>query len=103
VHVLSGPFEISEAEPGDLLVVDLLDIGAIQGHEWGFTGLLAKENGGNFLCEDFPNVAKAIWHFEGKYAVSRHIPNVRIAGMNHPGLIGTAPSQEELDKWNKRE
>ena len=28
---------------------------------------------------------------------------VRFAGIIHPGLIGTAPSQELLDMWNKRE
>ena len=39
----------------------------------------------------------------GIYASSRHIPGVRFAGICHPGLIGTAPSQELLDTWNKRE
>lgn len=28
---------------------------------------------------------------------------MRFAGIPHPGLIGTAPSQELLDTWNKRE
>ena len=28
---------------------------------------------------------------------------MRFAGVTHPGLIGTAPSQELLDTWNKRE
>ena len=28
---------------------------------------------------------------------------VRFPGLIHPGLIGTAPSQELLDIWNKRE
>ena len=28
VHVLSGPIRVEGAEPGDILVVDLLDIGA---------------------------------------------------------------------------
>jgi len=28
---------------------------------------------------------------------------VRFAGITHPGIIGTAPSQELLDKWNRRE
>jgi formamidase len=37
------------------------------------------------------------------YASSRHIPGVRFAGLIHPGLIGTAPSQELLDTWNARE
>lgn len=31
VHVLSGPIWVNGAEPGDLLVVDILDIGALQG------------------------------------------------------------------------
>jgi len=37
------------------------------------------------------------------YCSSRHIPGVRFAGITHPGLIGTAPSQELLDIWNERE
>lgn len=37
------------------------------------------------------------------YAESRHIPGVRFAGIPHPGLIGVAPSQELLEKWNERE
>ena len=37
------------------------------------------------------------------YASSRHIPGVRFAGVSHPGLIGTAPSQALLDTWNARE
>ena len=31
------------------------------------------------------------------------IPGVRFPGLIHPGLIGTAPSQELLDIWNERE
>jgi formamidase len=103
VHVLSGPIHVNGAEPGDILVVDLLDIGALQGDEWGFTGIFARENGGGFLTDHFPNAAKAIWDFQGIYTSSRHIPGVRFAGITHPGLIGCAPSHELLAKWNKRE
>ncbi|MGL5063890.1 MAG: formamidase [Microcoleus sp.] len=103
VHVLSGPIYVNGAQPGDILVVDILDIGALQGDEWGFTGIFAKENGGGFLTEHFPTAAKAIWDFQGIYTASRHIPQVRFAGITHPGLIGCAPSVELLNKWNKRE
>ena len=44
------------------------------GDEWGFTGLFDRDNGGGFLTEHFPGAAKAVWHFEGIYASSRHIP-----------------------------
>ena len=103
VHMLSGPIWVNGAQPGDILVVDLVDIGALQGDEWGFTGIFSKQNGGGFLTDHFPDAAKAIWDFQGIYTTSRHIPGVKFAGITHPGLIGCAPSQELLNKWNKRE
>lgn len=103
VHVLSGPIYVNGAEPGDILVVDILDIGALPGDEWGFTGIFARENGGGFLTDHFPNAAKACWDLQGIYASSRHIPGVRFAGITHPGLIGCAPSADLLAEWNKRE
>lgn len=92
------------AQPGDVLVVDILDVTPFPEMQWGYTGVFEKSNGGGLFAEDFDTkAAKAIWDFEGVYATSRHIPGVRFAGIPHPGLIGTAPSQELLDKWNKRE
>lgn len=103
VHYMSGPIAIEGAQPGDLLVVEVLDIGAVQGAEWGFTGIFAKENGGGFLTDHYPEAAKAIWDFNGIYATSRHIPGVKFAGITHPGLMGCAPSAELLARWNERE
>jgi formamidase len=103
VHVLSGPIWVNGAQPGDILVVDILDVGALPYDEWGFTGIFAKENGGGFLVDHFPQANKAIWEFEGIYAKSRHIPGVRFPGIPHPGLIGCAPSADLLATWNQRE
>lgn len=110
VHCLSGPFNVEGAEPGDLLVVDILDVGPIPqetgplaGQGWGYTGIFAKNNGGGFLTDVFPDAYKAVWDFEGGYATSRHVPEVRFAGLIHPGLMGTAPSKDLLAKWNARE
>jgi formamidase len=111
VHKLSGPFRVKEAKPGDLLVVDILDIGPLPqedhgplaGQGWGYCGVFAKENGGGFLTDVFPDAYKAIWEFKGQIATSRHIPEVSFAGMIHPGLMGTAPSAALLAKWNARE
>jgi len=100
-HPLTGPFYIEGAEPGDLLVVDLLDIKPIT--PVGFSGVFAKSNGGGFLGDYFPDPAKAIWDLKGLYATSRHIPGVRIAGLTHPGLMGCLPSTELLAEWNRRE
>ena len=103
VHYLSGPIGVEGAEPGDLLVVDILDVGVLPTSEWGFTGLFARENGGGFLTDHYPEARKACWDFHGIYATSRHIPNVKFAGIMHPGLIGCLPSRELLMEWNKRE
>ncbi|KAG2499463.1 hypothetical protein HYH03_002410 [Edaphochlamys debaryana] len=107
-HYLSGPIRVKDAEgvpaqPGDLLVVELCNLGPLPGDEWGYTGTFDRDNGGGFLTDHFPEATKAIWYFDGIYASSRHIPGVRFAGLIHPGLIGTAPSPELLQIWNDRE
>jgi formamidase len=103
VHYLSGPIWVNGTQPGDLLKIELSQLGPLPGDEWGFTGVFHKDNGGGFLTDHYPEAGKAVWDFEGVYAVSRHIPGVRFAGLIHPGLIGTAPSAELLKMWNDRE
>ena len=86
VHYLSGPVGVQGAEPGDLLVVELLDIGAKQDSLWGFNGFFSKNNGGGFLTDYFPAAQKSIWDFEGMFTKSRHIPGVRFAEDFDPSL-----------------
>lgn len=110
VHMLSGPIAVEGAQPGDLLVVDILDIGPVpqakgtgSGEGWGYTGVFAKKNGGGFLTDRYPDALKAVWDFHGQSATSRHIPGVKYTGITHPGLFGTAPSAKMLSRWNARE
>src|SRR5690606_18999408 len=70
VHYLSGPIAVEGAEPGDLLVVDILDVGVTPESAWGFTGVFARENGGGFLTEHFPEARKACWDYSGVFAQS---------------------------------
>ncbi len=67
------------------------------------TGVFARENGGGFLTDHFPDSYKAVWDFHGQKATSRHIPGVSYTGITHPGLFGTAPSAGLLASWNARE
>uniref|UniRef100_A0A0E0JP34 Formamidase n=2 Tax=Oryza punctata TaxID=4537 RepID=A0A0E0JP34_ORYPU len=102
-HYLSGPLRIVDAEgvpasPGDLLAVEICNLGPLPGDEWGYTAIFERENGGGFLTDHFPSARKAIWYFEGIYAYSPQIP-----GLTHPGIVGTAPSAELLSIWNERE
>jgi formamidase len=111
VHALSGPIAVQGAEPGDLLMVDIVDLGPIPqedsgplaGQGWGYTGIFARQNGGGFLTDRFPDAYKAIWDFRGQTATSRHVPGVSFTGITHPGLMGTAPSADLLARWNRRE
>ncbi|MCF4166400.1 acetamidase/formamidase family protein [Zavarzinia compransoris] len=103
VHFLSGPIGVEGAEPGDLLVVDFLDIGAKPDSLWGFNGFFSKNNGGGFLTEHFPSAQKSIWDFHGMFTTSRHVPGVKYTGLIHPGLIGCLPDPKLLATWNKRE
>jgi len=103
VHFLSGPVGVAGAQPGDLLVVDILDIGAFGDCLWGFNGFFSRNNGGGFLTDHFPEAQKSIWDISGMFTHSRHVPGVEFAGLIHPGLIGCLPSKEMLADWNKRE
>ena len=103
VHFLSGPIGVKGAEPGDLLVVDLLDVGPLKESLWGFNGFFSKKNGGGFLTDHFPLAQKSIWDIKGLYTSSRHIPGVNFAGLIHPGLIGCLPDPKMLATWNERE
>lgn len=83
MHNLSGPIRVTDAaglpaQPGDLLLVEICNLGPLPGDEWGFTGIFDRENGGGFLTDHFPAASKAIWDFDGIFASSRHIPG-RIA------------------------
>src|SRR3978361_2247366 len=103
VHFLSGPVGVKGAQPGDLLWVELLDVGARDDSLWGFNGFFSKKNGGGFLTEHFPLAQKSIWDFHGMFTSSRHVPGGSFAGLIHPGLIGCLPDPKLLDTWNKRE
>ncbi|MDR7329902.1 acetamidase/formamidase [Corynebacterium guangdongense] len=61
-HPLSGPVHIEGAKPGDLMVVDIVDVGPssdaaetdpreLAGEGWGYTGIFAPGHGGGFLQE----------------------------------------------------
>ena len=112
-HQLSGPFRVEGARPGDLLVVDIVDVGPadtqdgspgpLAGQGWGYTGIFAPVHGGGLLHEHFPDAYKAIWDFTDGRASSRHIPGVSFEGAPHPGVMGTAPSARLLARWNARE
>jgi len=99
-HPITGPVHVNGAQPGDLLVVDLLDLAPLSGV--GYSCVVPAIGG--ILKDVFPRGFKSVWYMRGAaYAESRHIPGVRIPALPHPGVIGVAPSAELLATWNRRE
>ena len=100
VHPLAGPVAVRGAEPGDLLVVDLLELSPLSGV--GYSCVIPEIGG--ILKDVFPDAFKSVWYMRGNvYAESRHIPGVKIPALPHPGVIGVAPSHDLLRRWNERE
>jgi formamidase len=60
-HVLSGPIQTNGAEPGDVLGVDILNMGPFPSPEteWGYTSIFSRQNGGSFLLGLYPGHARS--------------------------------------------
>lgn len=98
-HPMAGPIYVDGAQPGDLLVVDVLDVLPLSGI--GYSNILPGMGGP--LASRFPDGFKTVWDLHGLFATSRQIPGVEIPAISHPGVIGVAPSHELLTIWNERE
>jgi acetamidase/formamidase len=84
-YPLNGPIAINDAEPGDTLRIDILDV-RTQG--WGWTGVLP---GFGLLPEDFPNAYLRIFDLsEGD--VARFGDDVAIPLEPYFGTMGVCPA-----------
>jgi formamidase len=97
VHPLTGPVYVESAEPGDLLVCEVLEVAA---PDFAFT---VQVPGFGFLREEFPDPHIAKWDLADGWATSPDIPNVRIPGAPFMGTIGLAPSRELVAEATRRE
>jgi formamidase len=92
VHFLSGPVGVHGAEPGDLLVVDLLDIGAKADSQWGFNGFFRSER-----RRLSPIISPARRNRSGTSRACLHqfAPHSgrEFRGPDPPGLIGCLPDR----------
>jgi formamidase len=97
IHPLTGPIAVRGAEPGDLLVVDILDV---ESADFG-TATINPEFG--FLREYWPGPYLTRWELDGAFARSEDLPGVRIPGRPFMGVMGVAPSRELLTEIRTRE
>ena len=97
VHPLTGPVFVEGAEPGDLLVVEILEVRPAG------TPYTAQVPGFGFLRDDFPDPYIVKWDVEDGYATSAALPGVRVAGAPFMGIMGLAPSHDLLKQITARE
>jgi formamidase len=94
---LTGPIRVEGAEPGDLLVVDVLEVVP---SDFGYT---AQIPGFGFLRQEFPAPFLVRWELGGGWAVSPDLPGVRIPAAPFMGTMGVAPSRRLLERITARE
>lgn len=97
LHPLTGPVAVTGAQPGDVLVVEVLEC---RPAAFGYT---VQIPGFGFLREQFPTPFLVRWEIDGGRAVSADLPGVTIPGAPFPGTIGVAPSAELLATATARE
>jgi len=83
-HPLTGPIAIKDAEPGQTLLVTVLDI---EVPSWGFTAFYP---GRGLLPQELDEAHVQIWDLsDGLHA--HGIPGIRVPLAPFPGIIGVAP------------
>jgi formamidase len=97
VHPLTGPVFVEGAEPGDVLVAEILEVAP---DSFGFT---VQIPGFGFLRDEFPEPYIARWDIADGWATSPDIAGVRVPGAPFMGTIGLAPSSALLEQITARE
>src|SRR3989449_5601641 len=97
VHPLTGPVAVQGAEPGDLLVVHIVDIIPA---DFAYT---INVPGFGFLRSEVPGPAILHWDIKGDVATSRDLPGVRIHAEPSMGTTGIALSVAKTEEVYQRE
>lgn len=96
VHPLTGPVHIEGAEPGDVLLVRLLEI---EPGPWAFTQIAPI----GFVGDKIKEPLRVLWKLNKDYAVSDDLPGVRIPNRSFPGVVTVLPGPEQHARMLARE
>jgi len=96
-HPLTGPIWVNGAQAGDLLEVQLLDIVP------DASGWTAQLPGFGFLRDLFGEPHLVRWQLRSGFAETPDLPKVRIPEASFPGVIGVAPSRDQMRRIIARE
>lgn len=86
-HPLTGPVFIRDAQPGDTLIIDVIDV--IPSLGFGWTAI--RPGKGLLPQEEFPNCFLQIWDLsDGKIARMKQRDDIAIPIAEFPGILGVA-------------
>jgi formamidase len=95
--LLAGPVFVETAEPGDVLIVELVDMAPAH---FGFTAVFP---GFGVLADLFPDPFLVAWRLDSTHARSGELPGFAVPADPFPGTIGVAPSEALLADIRRRE
>lgn len=90
IHPLTGPVYVEEAEVGDILAVDILDI---ELHDYGWQAIVG---GFGFLADRFPNPKLSMHEIDQKNKTITFKDKVKIPLKPFAGVMGVAPNTSEM-------
>ena len=86
LHILTGPVEVEDADPGDTLEVRIRDIRPR--NDWGYTAIRALWGG---LPEDFPHNRTVLVELDRDQGTGELFPGVKVPLRPFFGNLGVAP------------
>ena len=90
IHPLTGPVYVEEAEVGDILAVDILNIDL---HDYGWQAIVG---GFGFLTDRFPNPKLSIHEIDKQNNTITFKDKVKIPLKPFAGVMGVAPNTAEM-------
>ena len=90
IHPLTGPVYVDEAEVGDILAVDLLEI---ELHDYGWQAIVP---GFGFLSERFPDAKLTVHKINTLTSTATFNDKVQLDLKPFPGVMGVAPATDEM-------
>jgi formamidase len=96
-HPLAGPVLVEGADPGDLLEVQFV---FYEPDDFGATSVIP---GFGYLADLFPEPFLVKWEIADGLARSEELPGVAVPGDTFAGVVGLAPSLEQLERFRGRE
>jgi formamidase len=96
-HPLAGPVYVQGAEPGDLLEIEFLT------YEPADFGVTAVIPGFGYLADLFTEPFLVRWELADGLARSAELPGVAVPEETFAGVVGVAPSLDQLERFRARE